>query len=218
VGPPVWPDPPRDLSWLDLSPAPGEPAVRIDLTPAAHRRAGRPAVSLSQVTCGPAELLLNNIAMRLLATGAVFRQDIRILLSELRLAPREPRPAAPCETTLTGMEGQPEQPRWRGMHGALGFALIPLLVLKLSGVIGWSWWLVLLPVWLPTAIALPFAAVILMSAGTDRLSEPLARWQIRRRHANDNPGLWLWRSHIGGSIHILARHKQAASHARPRIW
>jgi hypothetical protein len=89
------------------------------------------------------------------------------------------------------MEGQPEQPRWRGMHGVLGFALIPLLVLKLSGVIGWSWWLVLLPVWLPTAIALPFAAVILMSAGTDRLSEPLARWQIRRRHVNDNPRLWL---------------------------
>lgn len=27
-----------------------------------------------------------------------------------------------------------------------------LLVLKLTGVIGWSWWLVLAPVWLPIAL------------------------------------------------------------------
>jgi hypothetical protein len=52
------------------------------------------------------------------------------------------------------------------MHGVLGCAWIPLLVLKLAGVIGWSWWLVLLPLWLPAAIVLPFAAVMLMSAGT----------------------------------------------------
>ena len=33
----LYPDPPRDLSWLDLSTTPGEPAARIKLTPA-----GRP--------------------------------------------------------------------------------------------------------------------------------------------------------------------------------
>jgi hypothetical protein len=90
------------------------------------------------------------------------------------------------------MEGQPEHLSRRILNGVLGCVWIPLLLaLKLTGVIGWSWWLVLLPLWLPLAIVLPFAAVILMSAGTDKLSERLARWRIRRRHVNDNPELWL---------------------------
>ncbi len=56
---------------------------------------------------------------------------------------------------------------------------------------GWSWWLVLLPLWCPVVIALLFVVVFLMSAGTDRLSEWMVRWRIRRRHAGDNPELWL---------------------------
>jgi hypothetical protein len=83
----LYPDPPRDLSWLDLSPTPGEPAVRIDLTPP-----GSPEVTVSPFTRRPAEQLLNNIAMRLLATGAVFPQDIRILLSEFAGQPTGPLP------------------------------------------------------------------------------------------------------------------------------
>ena len=71
------------------------------------------------------------------------------------------------------------------------FVLIVLLVLKLTGVIGWSWWLVLLPLWCPVVIALLFVAVFFMSAGTDRLSEWMVRWRIRRRHVGDNPELWL---------------------------
>ena len=81
----LYPHPPRDLSWLDLSATPGEPAVRIDLNPEAP--AGRPRVTISQVTRSPAEQLLNNLAMRLLATGAVFPQDVRTVLAELALAP-----------------------------------------------------------------------------------------------------------------------------------
>ena len=80
------PDPPRDLSWLDLS-TPGEPAARIDLTPA-----GRPAVTVSPVTRSPGEQLLNNIAMRLLATGSVFPQFVLILLTEMALEPPGPLP------------------------------------------------------------------------------------------------------------------------------
>jgi hypothetical protein len=62
--------------------------VRIDLTPKIP--ASRPRVTIRQVTWSPAEQLLNNLAMRLLATGAVFPQDTQILLAELALAPREP--------------------------------------------------------------------------------------------------------------------------------
>lgn len=72
----------------------------------------------------------------------------------------------------------------------LGFAWILLLVLKLAGVIGWPWWLVLLPLWLPAAPLVPLAAIMLMSAGADKLSNRLARWRIWRRHAHDNPELW----------------------------
>lgn len=80
---------------------------------------------------------------------------------------------------------------WRLAPPGPFFVLVVLLVLKLAGVIGWSWWLVLLPLWCPAVIALPFVVVFLMSAGTDRLSEWMVRWRIRRRHAGDNPELWL---------------------------
>jgi hypothetical protein len=85
------PDPPRDLRWLDLSTTPGEPAVRIDLTTAGQPPVS-PAVTASQVTRRPAEQLLNNIALRLLATGAAFPQDIRILVSEFALQQTGPLP------------------------------------------------------------------------------------------------------------------------------
>jgi hypothetical protein len=91
----LYPHPPRDLSWLDLSATPGEPAVRIDLNP--KTPAGRPQVTISHVTRSPAEQLLNNLAMRLLATGAVFPQDVRIVLAELALAP------APFPDTAEGL-------------------------------------------------------------------------------------------------------------------
>lgn len=45
-----------------------------------------------------------------------------------------------------------------GVAGLLGVAFI---VLKLTGVIGWSWWWVLAPFWIP----LGFVAVVLLGAG-----------------------------------------------------
>jgi hypothetical protein len=74
------PRPPRDLGWLDLTTAPGEPVVRIGLA-----RSGRTAVRISQVTGSPAERLLDNMAMRLLTTGAVFPQHVLILLRDMLL-------------------------------------------------------------------------------------------------------------------------------------
>ena len=87
----LYPSPPCDRRWLDLSRTPGEPAVRIDLT-AAGQPPASPAVTVSPVTRRPAEQLLTNIALRLLATGTVFPQYVRILLSEFALQRTGPLP------------------------------------------------------------------------------------------------------------------------------
>jgi hypothetical protein len=89
------------------------------------------------------------------------------------------------------VKGRREWTKWPKPPGPFFAVLIVLLALKLTGVIGWSWWLVLLPLWCPVAIALPFVLVFLMFAGTDQFNEWMVRWRIRRRHAGDNPELWL---------------------------
>ena len=46
-----------------------------------------------------------------------------------------------------------------GGIGFLGMLAILFIGVKLAGVISWSWWWVLAPIWMPTAIALGVAAV-----------------------------------------------------------
>ncbi|WP_425230206.1 hypothetical protein [Sphingomonas sp.] len=46
-----------------------------------------------------------------------------------------------------------------GGVGCLGVVAIVLIVLKLAGLIAWSWWLVLLPIW--AALAIGAAAAVL---------------------------------------------------------
>ena len=47
---------------------------------------------------------------------------------------------------------------WRlSLPGQLPLAVIPLIALKLAGIIGWSWWWVLAPLWGSVVI---FAALI----------------------------------------------------------
>lgn len=60
------PDPAYDPRWLDLTTAPGEPAVRIDLVHSAQRSA---AVTVSPAALSPGEHLLHAVAARLLAAG-----------------------------------------------------------------------------------------------------------------------------------------------------
>jgi hypothetical protein len=48
-----------------------------------------------------------------------------------------------------------------GFGGALALLFIGL---KLGGVIAWSWWWVLSPLWIPAAILLAIAAVALIAA------------------------------------------------------
>jgi len=46
--------------------------------------------------------------------------------------------------------------------GFCGFLAIAFIVLKLVGVISWSWWWVLAPLWIPVALALLYVVVVLI--------------------------------------------------------
>lgn len=66
------PDPPHDPRWLDLTPVPGDPPVRIDLDRPAPGTCppGAAGVTVTKTSLSPAEYLLHTIAARLLATAA----------------------------------------------------------------------------------------------------------------------------------------------------
>lgn len=51
-----------------------------------------------------------------------------------------------------------------GEFGFLGALFLVLLVLKLTGIIGWSWWLVTAPLWAPVDVILVIAAVIFVTS------------------------------------------------------
>lgn len=53
--------------------------------------------------------------------------------------------------------------------------LIIFIVLKLVGVITWSWWLVTAPFWIPVAIFLVIALVILLMGGTIKVTDKSKR-------------------------------------------
>lgn len=46
-----------------------------------------------------------------------------------------------------------------GLFGALGLIFI---VLKLTGIIAWSWWWVLAPFWIPTSLFLVAVVILLL--------------------------------------------------------
>lgn len=49
-----------------------------------------------------------------------------------------------------------------GGAGFLGLLALIFITLKLTGVIGWSWWWVLSPLWIPTSIILLIFVVMLV--------------------------------------------------------
>jgi hypothetical protein len=61
------PSPPPEIRWLDLSPAPGEPATRIQLSSAP---ASRPEITVTPAAVEPGDLLLTDIAAGLLALAS----------------------------------------------------------------------------------------------------------------------------------------------------
>ncbi len=69
----------------------------------------------------------------------------------------------------------------RSAGGGVGFfALLGLLFigLKLGGIIGWSWWLVLLPLWGPLAVVFAIITICVLLAGVSAL---LVRDSLKRR-------------------------------------
>ncbi|MDL2224659.1 hypothetical protein LJC20_00400 [Eubacteriales bacterium OttesenSCG-928-M02] len=55
-----------------------------------------------------------------------------------------------------------------GGIGFCGLLAIVFVVLKLTRVISWSWWWVLSPIWIPTAIALVILGAVLIFAAVKR--------------------------------------------------
>lgn len=49
-----------------------------------------------------------------------------------------------------------------GGIGFCGLLTVAFIVLKLTGVINWSWLWVLAPIWIPTAIALAIIVIVLI--------------------------------------------------------
>jgi hypothetical protein len=68
------PDPSQGIRWLELTTAPGGPAVRIDLDPKAPP-VPAPDITVTQTAHSPGELLLDGIAARILQPVADFAQD-----------------------------------------------------------------------------------------------------------------------------------------------
>lgn len=52
-----------------------------------------------------------------------------------------------------------------GGIGVLGLLGIVFVVLKLTGVIGWSWWWVTAPFWVDAALVLAILAILVIAAG-----------------------------------------------------
>lgn len=50
-----------------------------------------------------------------------------------------------------------------GGIGFCGLLAVAFIVLKLTGVINWSWLWVLAPIWIPTAITLAIIAIVLVA-------------------------------------------------------
>lgn len=55
--------------------------------------------------------------------------------------------------------------------GFCGTLTIVFLVLKLCGVIAWSWWWVFAPLWIPLCVGLAIVAVVLCLAGLAAIAE-----------------------------------------------
>ncbi|HEY2262880.1 MAG TPA: hypothetical protein VGI96_09680 [Streptosporangiaceae bacterium] len=89
--------------------------------------------------------------------------------------------------------GEPASGRGRPKHALVSgnlFLIVTLVLvgLKLGGVVAWSWWVVLAPLWAPVVtilvIALPVAGMVLASRIGDRRED-------RRQRRLDRPPRWI---------------------------
>lgn len=49
-----------------------------------------------------------------------------------------------------------------GGVGVLGLLTVAFVVLKLTGVIAWSWWWILAPAWIPLAVGLVITVIVMI--------------------------------------------------------
>jgi hypothetical protein len=57
-----------------------------------------------------------------------------------------------------------------GGIGLCGVVFVVFLVLKLVGTIDWSWWYVTMPLWIPMALMLVLAIVMIVFAGLFKIA------------------------------------------------
>jgi len=70
----------------------------------------------------------------------------------------------------------------------LGLLFLVFLVLKLAGAIGWSWWWVTSPLWLPAALSLAALIVMaVMGVSLYKIVTGVLRRQNARARARRNP-------------------------------
>ena len=62
-----------------------------------------------------------------------------------------------------------------GGIGFCGLLAVAFIVLKLTGVINWSWLWVLAPIWIPTAITLTITAIVLAVVLVRELTRELTK-------------------------------------------
>lgn len=60
-----------------------------------------------------------------------------------------------------------ESPQISGGIGLSGVLFVVFLILKLCGVIGWSWWWVTAPLWIPAAFSLLFLLLVLAAVASE---------------------------------------------------
>lgn len=68
-----------------------------------------------------------------------------------------------------------QQQQARGGVGFLGLLAILFIGLKLGGLIDWSWWLVLLPLYGPLTLVLAIVAICFAVAGIIKTLERVSR-------------------------------------------
>lgn len=67
--------------------------------------------------------------------------------------------------------------------------LVAFIVLKLCGVINWSWWWVLSPFWIPAAIALVFFIVIRPFKKDKSEAPKESMWQKRMKEMQERQNI-----------------------------
>lgn len=84
--------------------------------------------------------------------------------------------------------GRAVRKRTFGFSAPITLALYVLIGLKLGGVIAWSWWAVLAPVWIALLSILAFLLPLSGLALSFRIGE---YWQDRRYRRLDRPPPWI---------------------------